>query len=91
VEFNRLNPRPGSPGIALVRVKDGTAYLRVVDGEQLTQRMGSTGAACYLAEATFTLTSLEEIDRVHVGFLEGDHANPGFYARPSFMGLFDLP
>ena len=73
------------PGIEYVGVKDATVYLRIRDAEKLTQRSGSFGAATYLADATFTMTSLDGIDRIHLDFPEGDHASPGFYSRASFL------
>jgi hypothetical protein len=51
----------------------------------LTLRSGSFGAAAYLADATFTMTSLDGIDRVNLDFPDGDHASPGFYSRASFL------
>lgn len=65
-----------------------TVYVRLRHGERLTQQMGSAGAAQYLAEATFTLTSLPDVDSVDFEFPEGDHARPGAYTRGSWGGTF---
>jgi hypothetical protein len=77
--------RDFAPGLEYVGTRDATVYLRIRNAELLTQRSGSFGAAAHLAEATFTMTSLEGIDRVHFDFPEGDHASPGFYSRSSFV------
>jgi hypothetical protein len=82
--------RDFAPGIEYVMVKDATVYLRIRDAEQLTQRSGSFGAETYLADATFTMTSLDGIDRIHLDFPEGDHAIPGFYSRASFLQYLGL-
>lgn len=65
-----------------------TVYVSLRHGERLTQQMGSAGAAQYLAEATFTLTSLPGVDSVDFEFPEGDHARPGAYTRGSWAGVF---
>jgi hypothetical protein len=85
VSLARELDRDFAPGIEYIGVKDATVYLRIRDAEKLTQRSGSFGAATYLADATFTMTSLDGIDRIHLEFPEGDHASPGFYSRASFL------
>ncbi len=82
--------RDFAPGIEYVLERDATVYLRIRDAELLTQRSGSLGAAVYLARATFSMTSIGGIDRVHFDFPEGDHAAPGYYSRASFLGLLGL-
>jgi hypothetical protein len=82
--------RAFAPGIEYVEVKDATVYLRVRDADLLTQRSGTFGADSYLAQATFSMTSLEGIDRIHLDFPEGDHAAPGFYSRATFLGYLGM-
>jgi spore germination protein GerM len=64
--------------------------IEVINAEHLTQRMGSTGAEVYLAEAVFTLTECPGITSVRFAFEEGDHARPGAYSRANFMGNFKV-
>jgi hypothetical protein len=87
-ELNHDEPKPG---VVVKKMRDKTVYLRVRDPELLTQRMGSTGAKLYLARVTFSLTSLEGVERIHFSFPEGDHARPGFYSRAFFVRHFFLP
>lgn len=67
-----------------------TVVITVDDPDLLTQQMGSTGAMCYLAGATFTLTSLNGIDSVWFDFSEGDHASPGRYDRGTFIDMITI-
>lgn len=65
--------------------RDGTtAMVKIADAANLTEGSGSTGAESYLAEATFSLTEIENIHAVDFHFTEGDHASPGIYTRKSF-------
>lgn len=79
-----------NPVMEFVRVEDSTVYVRLQHGERLTRQMGSAGAAQYLAEATYTLTSLPDINRIHLEFEEGDHAAPGYYVRADWVGVFEV-
>ncbi|HHT28317.1 MAG TPA: hypothetical protein GXZ82_13885, partial [Firmicutes bacterium] len=79
---------PNYPGIQLERLHNRTAYVRVLDEDLLTQRMGSTGAWHYLAVVTASLTSVPDIDSVDFVFKEGDHAVPGIYTREDFLDLW---
>lgn len=58
----------------------------VVNGDYLSQRMGSAGAQEYLVAATYTLTDCPEVTEVNFDFPQGDHAMPGVYTRMSFTG-----
>lgn len=75
----------GVVNLDFVRASKDTVFVRIYDANNLTQRMGSTGAFGYLAEATFSLTELPGINLVHFEFEEGDHASPGLYKRDSFQ------
>lgn len=80
----------GEPLAKLHRVRHNTAIIQVSDPELLRERMGSTGAGCYMATVTFTLTSLDGIDYVWFDLEEGSHATGGTYGRASFLYLLPL-
>ena len=67
------------------RVSNDTLYVQILDAQYLTQQMGSSGSQMYLLEATYAYTELPDINVVHFGFEEGDHAFPGMYTRESFQ------
>lgn len=64
--------------------KQDTLELRVDDATYLSQGMGSAGANGYLAEATYSFTSLDSVNVVNFLFEPGDHAMPGPYTTKSF-------
>jgi len=78
------------PTVRILRTDQDTVVLTVSDPAQLTQRMGTTGARCYLAEVTFSLTSIDGVDYIWLDVPEGDHAEPGRFGRASFPDLFPL-
>lgn len=73
------------PKLKLIDIKGEVVSVEVVNSEYLTQRMGSTGADIFLAEATFTLTEYNNIKFINFVFEQGDHASPGLYARKDFF------
>jgi hypothetical protein len=75
----------GLPKLKLIEITDQQVVVEVINALYLTQRMGSTGASVFLAEATFTLTEYKNIHYVHFQFEEGDHATPGIYTRADFL------
>ncbi len=75
---------PGLPKLMLIKVQGNQAVVEIINARYLTQRMGSTGADAFLAEATFTITEHPRIDTVYFHFEEGDHARPGLYTREDF-------
>ena len=75
------------PQVRIVRTDRDTVVVTVDDPAQLTQKMGTTGAHCYLAEVTFSVTSMEEVDYIWLDVPEGDHAGPGRLGRASFPDL----
>jgi hypothetical protein len=75
----------GTPKLKLVSLVDDTISVEVINSPYLTQRMGSTGAEAFLAEATFTLTEHPGTTTVQFLFEEGDHARPGIYTREDFL------
>lgn len=66
------------------RQSGDTLFTFIGDAHYLTQQMGSTGPAMYLAELVYNLTELPGIRQVFVRFEEGDHAQPGLFSRDSF-------
>lgn len=84
------HPQLPNPVMEFEEIRGNTAYVRLLHGERLTQQMGSAGAAQYLAEATFTLTSLPGVESVNFEFEEGDHAAPGAYTRANWEGVFEI-
>lgn len=88
--FNQVHKHAKQPNIELSGIERDTAIVTVDDPDLLTHRMGSTGAMCYLAGATFTLTSLKGIDSVWFDFQEGDHASPGRYDRTTYLDMIDV-
>jgi len=90
-EINNHYPKSEAPGIKFEKIQDNIAYIRILDGEFFTQRMGSTGAEIYAAMITFSFTSLENVSYVYLlGFEEGSHAAPGIKSRFDFLQLFGL-
>jgi hypothetical protein len=69
----------------LVKISHDTIFVAIKDSEELSQRMGTTGARAFLSVATYTLTELKGIHYVDFDFIEGDHAVPGTYNRGEFV------
>jgi len=88
--LNRTHKDAKQPNIELLGVERDTAIVTIDDPDLLSQQMGSTGAMCYLAGATFTLTSLKGVDSVWFDFPEGDHASPGRYDRATYIDMIKL-
>lgn len=90
-EINKNYPPPESPGLKFKKIEDNIAYIQILNGEMLTQRMGSSGAEGYIAMITFSFTSIENVSHVYLfGFPEGDHAAPGCYSRFDFLQYIGL-
>ena len=68
-------------------VREHTAFVKILDSDRLTQGLGSSGAQEYLAQVTFSLTSVPGIHSVDFNFEEGDHAAPGTYDRERFVEM----
>lgn len=64
------------PEIALVVIREKTAFVKVVDDDHLTQSMGTSGAMGYIRAVAYTLASIKKIDCVEFEFSPGDHAFP---------------
>lgn len=80
----------GPPKLKIVEIQPRMVTVEVINARYLTQRMGTTGAEAYLAEATFTLTEHEGVDAVFFTFEEGSHAAPGIYTRKMFEANWNV-
>lgn len=78
------------PLLQLTKVEEDTAVVGVSNESLLVNGMGTTGAYCYLAAVTFSLTSVDDIDYVWFDIKEGSHAVPGRYSRADFSNLWPL-
>lgn len=76
-KLNRRFQQADCPQATLLKVENGTAYIKIIEEEQLTQRMGATGAANYINSILYTLVSVAAIQCVELEFKAGDHAFPG--------------
>jgi hypothetical protein len=88
--LNQVHAAVEQPLLQLQGLERDTAVVTVNDPTLLTHRMGSTGAMCYLAGATFTLTSIKGIDSVWFDIPEGDHASPGRYDRATYIDMIHV-
>jgi hypothetical protein len=75
----------GPPKLKLIGIEGQVINVEVINDEYLTQRMGTTGAAEFLATATLTLTEYDNTKFVDFIFEAGDHAFPGLYSREAFL------
>jgi len=73
--------------LQLVSIDHNIARVKIDNATALTDKLGSTGAQTYMAEATFALTEIPGITAVNFAFKEGDHAAPGTYSRADFKGF----
>jgi len=80
-ELNKLYEKNRSPKIVFKKIDGRKAYVIVENSEQLTQRMGTSGASSYLKEVSYSICSVKNIDCVNIEFAKGDHAFPGDYCR----------
>lgn len=80
-ELNKIYQENGLPKVVLKRIDGTNVYLTVDDSDQLTQRMGTSGASSYMKEVFLSITSVEGIECVDLDFKEGDHALPTEYCK----------
>jgi hypothetical protein len=64
-----------------------TIIIQIINDGFLTEKMGTTGAYCYLGETVFTLTENDLIKFVKIEMDSGSHASPGIYNRNDFKDL----
>ena len=88
--FEALNPMYESPGLVLEGMDGDTAVVSLAKANVVTEQMGSTGAQCYFAGVTFSLTSFETIEHVRFEIKEGSHGGPGRYDRTDFVYFLPL-
>ena len=69
-----------------VSINRDTIKLKIKQSDYLTNQIGSTGAAQFMAQAVINLTSVPGIRYVLIVFKEGSHASPGLYSRKDFPG-----
>lgn len=67
------------------KISGDTIFVAIDKSGYLTRQVGSTGAKGYLAEVTYNLTELKDINFVDIRFKRGDHAYPGVFARTDFV------
>lgn len=74
------------PNIRLdkVKISNDTLFTKILDSEYLGERIGTSGAALYIAEAVINLTSIDKIKYVKIEFDEGSHASPGIWSANDF-------
>jgi len=82
-----LNNREAQCKIELIEIINDTIQIKILNDEFLTERMGSTGAYCFLGETVFTLTENDLIRFVKIEMNYGSHASPGIYSRGDFKDL----
>ncbi len=82
-----INANEDSIRLELVKTSHDTVFVHIPNAENLTERIGSTGAEMYMASMTYSLTSVKGIHFVDYDFVEGDHAAPGVYDRSYFANL----
>lgn len=84
VIINSLNAQ--YPGIRLTDpvMNHDTLSLKIPDSDYLTNQIGSSGAAQYIAQAIINLTSLPGVKYVKIDFKMGSHASPGVWSRSDF-------
>src|SRR6218665_56240 len=64
-----------------VSLHNDTLFAKINDSEYLGERMGSYGAAEWLASTIINLTSVPGIKYVKIDFEEGSHASPGIWSK----------
>ena len=69
-----------------VSMQNETLNLKIADSDYLTNQIGSSGAAQYIAQAVINLTSVPGVKYVHIDFKMGSHATPDTWSRKDFPG-----
>lgn len=71
--------------LRLTKISNDTVFVKIPKSDYLTRQMGTSGSEAYLAEATYNLTEIKDINFVDFKFKEGDHAQPGTFSRTDFI------
>jgi len=88
--FKALNSALEPPVLVLERMDGDTAVVTLKQSNVVTEQMGSTGAQCYFAGVTFSLTSFANVDHVRFDIEQGNHGGPGKYDRADFIDFLPL-
>jgi len=80
-KLNLLFKQSDSPEATLMAVEKGIAHVKIMNATQLTQSMGTEGAASYMNAVIYTLCSVDAVQCVDFDFAAGDHAFPGSYCQ----------
>ena len=80
-EINSVNP---SILLEFKKVSNDTIFVLIPDSYYLTERIGTTGASCYMASTTFSLTELKGVKYVNYDFEAGEHLSPGTETRNDY-------
>jgi hypothetical protein len=83
--IGRLNSLYPEIPLEYLKTSTDSIFVKIGKSNYLTQKMGTSGAEAYLAEVTYNLTELKNINFVNIRFKEGDHATPGTYSRVDFV------
>lgn len=88
--FKSLDSTLEPPVLVLERTDGDTAVVTLKQSNVVTEQMGSTGAQCYFASVTFSLTSFANVDHVRFDIEQGNHGGPGKYDRADFVSFLPL-
>lgn len=83
-QLNNNYPRVGA---SFVKQEDGNVFIKLKNSEELTEKMGISGARCYLKSAVYSITSVDNVTSVTFDFNTGSHASSGNYGRNDFEPL----
>ncbi len=89
--INGLNRQYADILLEKISLKKETIHLKISNSDYLTNQIGSTGAAQYIAQAVINLTSVPGIKYVQIDFKMGSHASPGIWTRNDFPGYIIIP
>ena len=73
-----------------LRHEGDTAVVTLERSYVVTEQIGSTGAHCFFAGVTFSLTSFGDIEHVRFDIKPGNHGGPGKYDRTDFVYFLPL-
>ena len=85
--ISMLNSQYPEVVLRLIKISGDTVFVKIHKSDYLTRQMGTSGSEAYLAEATYNLTEIKDIDFVDFKFKEGDHAQPGTFSRTDFIRI----
>jgi hypothetical protein len=80
------------PNIKLdkVKMRGDTLFTKIIDSEYLGERIGTDGAALYLAGVIINLTSIDKVKYVKIDFDDGSHASPGIWSAKDFSDYKEI-